>query len=155
MSDRLEPDPIPRRDFLGLAALVSAGVTVLSSLVGMARLAKPRVMPEASNRFRAGVPSDYPAGTSKIIAGHNVRIIGTEHGIAAISLVCTHLGCIVDESPEGFSCPCHGSEFDADGKVTGGPAPRGLVWLALSRGPGGSLVIDKSQEVPPNRFYQA
>ena len=155
MSDRLEPEPLPRRDFLGLTALAAAGVTIMSSLIGMARLAKPRVMPEASNRFRAGVPSDYPPGTSKIITGHNVRVVSTEEGIAAIMLVCTHLGCIVDESPEGFSCPCHGSKFDFNGKVTGGPAPRGLVWLAVSQGPDGSLVIDKSQEVPPKSYYQA
>lgn len=43
---------------------------------------------------------------------------------------CTHLGCIpVGESGEfgGWSCPCHGSQFDTAGRIRLGPAPTNLV----------------------------
>ena len=43
---------------------------------------------------------------------------------------CTHLGCIpVGESGEyhGWSCPCHGSQFDTAGRIRKGPAPTNLV----------------------------
>jgi glycine/D-amino acid oxidase-like deaminating enzyme len=41
---------------------------------------------------------------------------------------CTHLGCVLRENrAEGsWDCPCHGSRFDADGKVIHGPAVRDL-----------------------------
>ena len=36
--------------------------------------------------------------------------------VAAISLVCTHLGCTVNRVETGFLCPCHGSQYDSDGR---------------------------------------
>ncbi len=59
---------------------------------------------------------------------HKVALI-VDHGrIAAISLECTHLGCLVNASDEGFFCPCHGSEFGPRGEVYSGPAPKALPW---------------------------
>ena len=72
-----------------------------------------------------------------------------------MSMVCTHLGCIVGESAEGFKCPCHGSRFDPVGDVLGGPAPRPLRWLEVSRAADGSLVVDAKREVPQGTFYRA
>ncbi len=155
MPDRLAPEPVPRRDFLGLAGTAAAGLAVAGSLAGLARLPKPSVLPEASRRFRAGKPEEFTPGTVKIVQEHNVRLIGTEQGVAALSLVCTHLGCIVAESPEGFKCPCHGSKFTHEGKVTAGPAPRPLRWLAVSQAADGSLVVDKDVEVTSNQFFKA
>ncbi len=38
---------------------------------------------------------------------------------------CTHLGCeVVADSPAGFRCPCHQSQFDPAGRVTGGSAAK-------------------------------
>jgi menaquinol-cytochrome c reductase iron-sulfur subunit len=46
----------------------------------------------------------------------------------AYAVYCTHLGCPVHWLPEPkiFLCPCHGSVFNGDGTVAGGPAPRAL-----------------------------
>lgn len=46
----------------------------------------------------------------------------------AYDAICPHQGCPVNfVSPsDGFACPCHGSRFDAQGKVVNGPATRGL-----------------------------
>lgn len=42
----------------------------------------------------------------------------------AISLVCTHQACTVawTAARQDFECPCHGSRYDSNGKVTQGPA---------------------------------
>jgi Rieske Fe-S protein len=39
---------------------------------------------------------------------------------------CTHVGCPVQASGVGFSCPCHGSAFDTRGARVAGPAVRPL-----------------------------
>ena len=46
-----------------------------------------------------------------------------------INAICTHLGCVVpwNASEDKFICPCHGSQYDATGKVVRGPAPLSLA----------------------------
>ena len=47
----------------------------------------------------------------------------------AINAVCTHLGCVVPWNPteNKFMCPCHGSQYNTEGKVIRGPAPKSLA----------------------------
>jgi ubiquinol-cytochrome c reductase iron-sulfur subunit len=43
--------------------------------------------------------------------------------------ICTHLGCIPiahEGNYDGFFCPCHGSQYDASGRIRQGPAPANL-----------------------------
>ena len=43
--------------------------------------------------------------------------------------VCTHLGCVpIANSGDfgGYYCPCHGSHYDASGRIRKGPAPWNL-----------------------------
>jgi carotenoid phi-ring synthase / carotenoid chi-ring synthase len=52
----------------------------------------------------------------------------------AISLTCTHQGCIVKMSEDGkFHCPCHGAVFAADGKVLKSPAETDLAKFEITR----------------------
>uniref|UniRef100_A0A7S1U0Y2 plastoquinol--plastocyanin reductase n=2 Tax=Phaeomonas parva TaxID=124430 RepID=A0A7S1U0Y2_9STRA len=46
-----------------------------------------------------------------------------------LSAVCTHLGCVVPwNAAQGkFMCPCHGSQYNKEGKVVRGPAPLSLA----------------------------
>jgi Rieske Fe-S protein len=45
----------------------------------------------------------------------------------AVSSICTHQTCeITGYSGQTYVCPCHGSQFDASGRVLGGPARSSL-----------------------------
>ncbi|TKY66910.1 Cytochrome b6-f complex iron-sulfur subunit [Spatholobus suberectus] len=47
----------------------------------------------------------------------------------AINAVCTHLGCVVpwNAAENKFICPCHGSQYNDQGRVVRGPAPLSLA----------------------------
>ena len=82
-----------------------------------------------------------------------VCIVREGDKMAAISTTCTHLGCIVGLADTGFACPCHGSRFDQDGNVTGGPAPKPLPWYKITRAPNGEMEIDKDTQIEPGSYF--
>lgn len=145
---RLDPEPITRRDFLGLAALWSAASAMLFGLIGLMRLPKAAVLPSPSKRFRVTLPESLAAGEPYIPPGRPVAMFRDSGGVYAVSITCTHLGCVVKTNPEGFHCPCHGSRFGMDGEVTKGPAPSGLPWLAVRQAGNGVYVVDEGKTVP-------
>jgi len=49
----------------------------------------------------------------------------------AFSGSCTHACCTVSFTGSEFACPCHGSTYDTNGDVTGGPAPAPLPKLEV------------------------
>ncbi|WP_157556818.1 QcrA and Rieske domain-containing protein [Nocardia acidivorans] len=70
--------------------------------------------------------SEVPVGGG-VIKGDTVITQATAGAFAGFSSTCTHLGCKVSEVSDGLiKCPCHGSKFNLDGTVAGGPAPRPL-----------------------------
>jgi cytochrome b6-f complex iron-sulfur subunit len=144
---RLEPPPMPRRDFLGLAALWSALVTLVFAAVGAARLPRAAVVPSPSRKFRVTLPENLAPGEPFLPPGRSVAVFHDATGVWAVSRVCTHLGCIVKPEAGGFSCPCHGSRFGGDGGVVKGPAPRALAWLAVTRVSGETYLVDESKVV--------
>lgn len=146
---RLESPPMPRRDFLGLAAMWSAITTLAFAALGALRLPRAAVVPVPSRKFRVTLPEALAAGDAFVPPGRSVAIFRDADGVFAISTVCTHLGCIVKKEGAGFACPCHGSQFGLDGSVTKGPAPKALPWLAVAAAPGGAVLVDEATTVAP------
>lgn len=151
---RLDPEPMPRRDFLGLSAMWAMGAALFFSLLGMLRLPKAAVLSSPSKKFRITLPKALAAGEAYVPPGRAVAVFRDDAGVHAISTTCTHLGCIVKPTMEGFECPCHGSLFAADGSVTRGPAPRSLDWLKV-QGSGDAWIVDEESRVPPGTKEQA
>jgi nitrite reductase/ring-hydroxylating ferredoxin subunit len=145
---RLDPEPMPRRDWLGLSALWMMGSALLFGILGLLRLPKAAVLASPSKKFKVTLPETLAAGEAFVPPGRAVAVFKSADGIYALSTVCTHLGCLVKANPEGFECPCHGSKFLADGTVSRGPAPQPLPWLKVTVS-GGALTLDEGSTVAP------
>ncbi|MBP9663954.1 MAG: ubiquinol-cytochrome c reductase iron-sulfur subunit [Pyrinomonadaceae bacterium] len=143
---RFDPEPMPRRDFLGLAALGSMIAAFVFSVFGMLKLPKAAVSATLSKKFNVTLPDTLLEGEAFIPPGRNVAVFRDGEGVYAISTICTHLGCIVKASGTGFDCPCHGSGFEKDGTVRKGPAPKPLPWLKVAK-TGAVFNIDEGTSV--------
>jgi len=85
-----------------------------------------RAIPTA--RSTAG---DIPPGEARVMRdglGKTGVFRAEDRALHAVSLRCTHLGCLVrfNAAERSWDCPCHGSRFDVDGTVLEGPATRPL-----------------------------
>lgn len=88
-----------------------------------------------SSTTAVGKTSDFEAGTYKKVtlpSGASAYVTKRDGGFYALSSKCTHRGCEVLWLPghNSFQCPCHGAQYDADGKNTRGPAQSPLAVLA-------------------------
>jgi len=136
-----------RRYFLESVAAGAIGIAAVGSIALTGSYLSPNVLREPPTKFKAGKPEDYPPGTTTLQKEQKVYIIRAPEGyFYAVSAVCTHLGCITNwKSEEGIiACPCHGSKFDSEGRVIGGPAPRPLPRFSMALDAQGQLVVDKS-----------
>jgi glycine/D-amino acid oxidase-like deaminating enzyme/nitrite reductase/ring-hydroxylating ferredoxin subunit len=73
-------------------------------------------------------------GTVAWIGGRHLAVHRDEKGqLQALSARCTHLGCLVgwNQADQTWECPCHGSQFGADGALLQGPATGPLQPLSL------------------------
>jgi cytochrome b6-f complex iron-sulfur subunit len=66
------------------------------------------------------------------LKGDATYLIVNDDGTLAnfgVNAVCTHLGCVVpwNKAENKFMCPCHGSQYNFQGKVVRGPAPLSLA----------------------------
>ena len=152
---RMQQPEMDRRTFLTALGLGGVGFSALIAAVGNLLYLKPAVDYGPPTVIRAGKPDEYKEGIKEVMEDQRVVIVRDKKGFAAISITCTHLGCTVRTSDAGFECPCHGSQYDNDGFVTGGPAPRPLDWYQVSIAPNGELEIDKSVNVPPGTYFKA
>jgi Rieske Fe-S protein len=125
------PEPLVRRRFLdgAIRLLGTAGLLSLAWPV-VAYILPARKRGGAAERISAGKAEGWAVWEAKkvLLGGKPVAVVRTDQGYRAVSLVCTHLGCIVhwEASKREFECPCHAARFDDEGKVLGGPPPRPL-----------------------------
>ena len=81
--------------------------------------------------------SDISKGGGKIFpaeAGHGIAVFHSEKGeFFAFSADCPHLHCNVvwREQNKAWLCPCHGSQFETNGKLTRGPSEKNLAKLQI------------------------
>jgi menaquinol-cytochrome c reductase iron-sulfur subunit len=137
-----------RRAFLRLLGKGSVALAFLVQLAAAARAFVPNVLYEPRRRFKLRKPKDYPPGVT-FDPDRRLFVVREDDGFHVVSSVCTHLGCTVQwkADPRRFECPCHGSRFQQDGTVIGGPAPRPLAWYAVALSPDGYLEVDSAEEV--------
>ena len=107
----------------------------VASVPEMAKLGLKTAAHLAGDRVRpaeAATAAEVPAGEARVVrqglAG-KAGVYRDEQGVVhAVSLRCTHLGCLLrfNDAERSWDCPCHGSRFDVDGAVLQGPATRPL-----------------------------
>lgn len=156
MSENVEKpsEAIRRKEFLTLAlGLGAGGLAAGMAGLGTYKLMIPIVTYGAPEKFtvpRASLPDD---GEELVFPDQKVLLRGRDSKVAAISLVCTHLGCTVGRFTTGFQCPCHGSQYDEDGIVVGGPAPRTLAWHTIKAVPGDLVEIDTGSVLEQDTYF--
>jgi Rieske Fe-S protein len=127
-----------RRDFLrtvcGAAALALGPVLLADDAMaadGIRRKANGQVVVTV-----AKVPGLARVGGSVLLGsvrGVPVAVVRTgRRTYRAVDLRCTHQGVTVAKSGSDWLCPAHGSRYDVDGTVTGGPAQRSLAAVKSS-----------------------
>ncbi len=139
------PD-LGRRQFMNLLTFGAATGTAVGALYPIVKYFLPPSSGAAGGGVTAKdelgddvVASSYlethaPGDRSLVqgLKGDPTYLVVTDDGSIdnyAVNAVCTHLGCVVpwNASENKFKCPCHGSQYDATGKVVRGPAPLSLA----------------------------
>ena len=135
-----------RRQFMNLLTFGSVTGVALGALYPVANYFIPpkaagsgggtSAKDELGNPITAsGWLSSHPEGDRSLVQGlkgdPTYLIVEGEDAIGSygINAICTHLGCVVpwNSGANKFMCPCHGSQYDATGKVVRGPAPLSLA----------------------------
>lgn len=139
-----------RREFFGWLSIgwITFGAATAGLLSFVFRFLYPNVNFEPAMDFIAGMPEDYDRGVDERWKNkYGVWIIKMDGKLAALSNICTHLGCIPNWLPaeSKFKCPCHGSGYYSSGVNFEGPAPRPLERYKISVNPEGKIIVDKTK----------
>jgi cytochrome b6-f complex iron-sulfur subunit len=138
------PD-MQRRTLMNLVTVAATAVPVAVLVGGYAFYFFPQISGGAGGAVLAGDKDGNPVKLDAWVKNHKPNdrelvqglkgeatyIVSTADGIKdfGINAVCTHLGCVVPWNLQAnrFICPCHGSQYDENGKVVRGPAPLSLA----------------------------
>ncbi|QYO63883.1 cytochrome b6-f complex iron-sulfur subunit [Leptolyngbya sp. 7M] len=153
------PD-LGRRQFMNLLMVGSGAVTVLGALYPVVKY----FIPPSSGGTGGGVIAKDALGNdivaSEFLASHapgervlaqglkgdpTYIVVESADAIAdyGLNAVCTHLGCVVpwNANENKFICPCHGSQYNSQGKVVRGPAPLSLALVHASVADNGKIAF--------------
>jgi nitrite reductase/ring-hydroxylating ferredoxin subunit len=105
----------------GLAAATAAAGVLVGERLTSPSTAQHELVPDAGAWTAVAVVSDLPEGTARTFDTGSVRgfIVNRGGSIAALSGVCTHLGCLLqlNTAARRLDCPCHSAAFGFDGSV--------------------------------------
>lgn len=143
--------PTGRRQFVRNAVLGAVGSVLGLVGAGFGLL----LWPNQSGAFGGEVAvdaADVPAVSAppfRSTAGH-FYLAHNPDGLLAMWWKCPHLGCTVPwvgpvDSPQAYHCPCHGSMYDYNGVLTGGPAPRPMDLMQVVVTEDGSVRVDTGE----------
>ena len=127
---------IDRRTFLILGATFTAGCVSTPTGATLSSVGREQIV-------NAGPAAQYLAdGVYTRFRDRGFFIVRRGASLFALSAICTHRKCKLEAEPDKtFYCPCHGSTFARDGKVTEGPARRDLPVFSVSTGERGDLLV--------------
>ncbi len=144
---------VTRRSFLRNATLGAVLIVLAELAAGFVRFIWPNkqgTFGSALNVAASDVPEKY--GKPYQFAPGKFYLVRNDDGLLALYWKCPHLGCTVPYvgpakendhlNPRAFQCPCHGSMYDYNGVLTGGPAPRPMDLMKVTVNPDGSVTVD-------------
>jgi cytochrome b6-f complex iron-sulfur subunit len=150
------PTDFDRRAFFTKIGLGSLGVAAAGTVVFTYEFLSPNVLFEPSAIVNAGKPENFAVNsvTMDVISG--IYLVRAEEGYFALSMVCTHLGCLTawNQDLGIIACPCHGSHFTRTGEKIEGPAPKPLPWFKTWVSDEGDLMVDRSTDIPPLQYLR-
>jgi cytochrome b6-f complex iron-sulfur subunit len=135
--------PVTRREFLWYAWASSLALFMVGS--GGATLAYmyPRFKAgEFGGVFDMGPADSYEEGQVAHNREGKFFLIRLGDDFKALFQVCTHLGCLVRDTEDGYSCPCHGSKFAENGRLIASPAPRDMDEFGVTISEEGHVLVD-------------
>jgi len=152
------PENLSRRDFLKLGGAVLGGALTLEFGGVVLRYMAPRLIEgQFGGIITAGAVEDFPPGTvTHFPEGRFYLSRLPDGGFLALYQRCTHLGCAVpwDQETRKFVCPCHNSQFTAEGELLNPPAPRPLDLFRVFFEEG-LVKVDTSRPISRDRFDPA
>jgi cytochrome b6-f complex iron-sulfur subunit len=138
----MNPNPNRRRVLQVIGS--SAGLVFAGGLASCEQTGSPPTGPVSGGNVSA-------LQVGRLLVMSNIAVGLDSNGVYAMSAVCTHAGCLLDDGAHtiaaGLDCPCHGSTFDGDGAVTKGPARDPLQHYLVTIAADGSITVDGSQPV--------
>ena len=139
---------VNRRSFLTLLAQGSVAAAVTAAVFQTVRFLSFKPPDSELSIVPLGQPDSYAKDSWVYVPEARLYVGHDNGGLFALDAVCPHLGCLVEPGrKDGFVCPCHGSRFDADGKVRTGPATKSLSYLHMWREDDGQLMTDRAEVV--------